>query len=60
MSVGCPNMRAIGMPNVHPFSMANFCVGDSEVDRETFSEMLIDWQRAKRLALRESTYYVFL
>lgn len=48
------------MPNVHPFSMANFCVGDSEVDRETFSEMLIDWQRAKRLALRESTYYVFL
>jgi len=30
--------------------MADFCVGAGEVNGETCSEMLIDWQRAKRLA----------
>ena len=54
------NMRAIGMPNIQTFSVADFCVEDGEIRRETFSEMLIDWQRAKRLALSESTYCTFL
>jgi hypothetical protein len=38
------------------FPVANFCVEDGGIHGETFSEMLIDWQRAKRLALNVSTY----
>ena len=38
------------MPNIETFFNADFCLEDGEIDREMFSEMLIDWQRAKRLA----------
>ena len=48
------------MPNIETFFNADFCLEDGEIDREMFSEMLIDWQRAKRLALNESTYCAFL
>jgi hypothetical protein len=44
------------MPNIETSSSADFCVEDGEIDTEMFSEMLIDWQRAKRLAAVDYCY----
>jgi hypothetical protein len=48
------------MPKPQTSPVPDFYEEHTEIDTEMFSEMLIDWQRAKRLALNESTYCAFV